>query len=142
MGLLDLLFCRHKTATSVERKKTEGTAPSRTPIKIVTIVPDEPLDSVVAAAPPSKVDSTVLTPVLPKESTQQLLERTGIRNRRHNELNALIAIEGSLLPEKRNKKITELRKAVLDTIENDVNQQEYRKAYFLYQSALYVAQRS
>ena len=146
MDLLKYLFGRAKTTTPVEPKMAVDPAPPRTMATVLTLASTEPEPATVAAPALDPVVSTPIavepTVVPPKESPQHLLERLRVRNERHNELDALIIIEGSLPPEKRNRGMAELQKAVVDAIETDVDQREYRKAYYLYQSALQAAKRS
>ena len=58
------------------------------------------------------------------------------REVRREELGLLYNIERSLPPERRTKRLEELRLAVFDRIEAGAVQQKYRRAYYLYQSAL------
>jgi hypothetical protein len=147
MGLLKRLLSGNKSATPVEPKTAVSAAPHRTMVTVVTLAPTGS-ESVVAQLPSPARDPVVPKPIAveltitpPNKGSQELLDRIRTRNERHNDLDALIAIEKTLPSEKQNQRMAELQKAVVDAIETCANQGEYRKAYYLYQSALHATQR-
>jgi hypothetical protein len=148
MGLLKRLFSGKRSATPAEHKQTADAAPRRTMVTVLTLASTEP-EPVKAPSPLPARDPVVSKPtaaesnvIPPKESAQELLERIRTRNERHNDLKVLVKIERSLPLAMQTQKMAELQTAVFNAIETDVKVREYRQAYYLYQSALHVAQRS
>jgi hypothetical protein len=128
MDLLRNLFVSKRSVKRPEGKPFVA-APVRVSDRIITIVPDEPE----AAPSPPKV---------PEESAELLSAKVRVRGERRGELEALAALEPVSAQEKPAAKMAELKLAVSDAIESDLDQCRFRVAFYLYQSAIHAARRS